>query len=87
MLRGHIKRLGGKPSDATGFYEEFLAGKDLAEQMSLLHRDQSAVVRMLAEMLPRLRDDTLYTDLKDMHDAHVDNIADANRRAARFVES
>lgn len=88
MLRENIKRLGGTPSDVTGgFYEKLVTREGLAAQMSLLDRGQSAVVRMLAEMLPRLRDEDLYADLKDMHDVHVDNIANANRRAAAFIES
>ncbi len=88
MLRSHIKRLGGTPSDATGaFYDKLINREGLAAQMSLLDRGQSAVVRMLAEMLPRLRDDALHADLQDMHDVHVDNIADANRQAAPFIES
>lgn len=86
MLRRHIECLGGTPSDATGvFYEKLMARDGLAAQMSLLDRGQSAVVRMLAEMLPRLRDDALHADLQDMHDVHVDNISTANRRAAPFI--
>jgi len=87
MLRGHIKRLGGTPSDATGvFFEKLVTREGLTAQMDLLDRGQSAVVRMLSDMLPRLRDDVLLADMQDMHDVHVDNIANANRRAAPFIE-
>ncbi|MCR9259857.1 MAG: DUF6306 domain-containing protein [Pseudomonadaceae bacterium] len=88
MLRGHIKRLGGIPSDATGtFFEKLITREGLGAQISLLDRGQSAVVRMLAEMLPRLQDDDLYTDLQEMHDVHVVNIEKANQQVAPFVES
>ena len=86
MLRAHIGRLGATPSDATGaFYEKLLARDGLAAQISLLDRGQNAVVRMLADMLPRLRDEALHADLQDMHDVHVTNIANANRLAEPFV--
>jgi len=87
MLRRHIKRLGGTPSDATGaFFEKLITREGLAAQFSLLDRGQSAVVRMLAEMLPRLRDEALQADLQEMHDVHVDNISHANREAVAFTE-
>ena len=87
MLRKHIRRLGGTPSAATGaFFEKLTAREGLAAQFSLLDRGQSAVVRMLAEMLPRLGDEDLHADLLEMHDVHVDNIARANEQAAGFIE-
>lgn len=85
MLGRHVRRLGGTPSRATGtFYDKLLAREGLAAQMTLLDRGQSAVVRLLAEMLPRLRDPELQADLEDMHDVHVANLArtaPANREA------
>lgn len=87
MLRRHIRRLGGTPSDATGvFFDKLITREGLAAQFSLLDRGQSAVVRMLAEMLPRLRDDELHADLLEMHDVHIDNIAHANQQAEAFIE-
>lgn len=87
MLRTHVQRLGGTPSDATGaFYEKLLAREGLAAQMSLLDRGQSAVVDMLTEMLPRLRDDALLTDLQEMRAVHIDNIEAANQQAAAFLQ-
>lgn len=87
MLTEHIKRLGGTPSGGTGaFYDKLMARDGLAAQLSLLDRGQTAVVRMLADMLPRLRDDALHTDLQDMHDVHVENLSRASREALPFIE-
>ena len=46
MLRSHVQRLGGTPTDVTGvFYEKLMAREGLAAQLKLLDRGQSAVVR------------------------------------------
>jgi hypothetical protein len=60
MLRGHIGRLGGRPSEETGaFYEKLMARQGLAAQLALLDRGQSAVVRMIDEAMPRIADPSL----------------------------
>jgi rubrerythrin len=76
MLRSHVKRLGGEPTDATGvFYEKLMAREGLAEQMKLLDRGQSAVVRMIDAALPRIVDPALRDDFVEMRETHVRNIA------------
>lgn len=76
MLSEHIKRLGGRPSRVTGsFYSKLLARKTLADQLDLLDRGQSWVARQLRENLPRIADDALHADLKEMLDVHERNIA------------
>ena len=75
MLRKHIGRLGGEPSDKTGvFYDKLMAKPTLASQLSLLDRGQGAVVAMLEKILPRLKDEELARDLREMHEVHVVNI-------------
>lgn len=82
MLRHHIQRLGATPSNATGnFYEKLIAREGLAAQMALLDRGQSAVALMLVDTLPRLRDEELHADLRDMYDVHLANIAKANQQS------
>lgn len=76
MLKGHIERLGGTPSPATGvFYDKLMAREGLDPKLALLDRGQSAVVRMIREALPAIHDETLVDDLNHMIDVHVRNIA------------
>jgi len=76
MLRSHVKRLGGTPTDATGvFYEKLMAREGLAEQLKLLDRGQSAVVKMIDAALPRIADAALRDDFVEMRETHVRNIA------------
>jgi rubrerythrin len=76
MLRGHVLRLGGRPSDSTGvFYEKLMAREGLAARLALLHRGQSAVVRMIDGTAPRIDDAALRADLAEMRAVHVRNIA------------
>jgi hypothetical protein len=76
MLRSHVQRLGGTATDVTGvFYEKLMAREGLAAQLKLLDRGQSAVVRSIEEMLPRIADAALRDDLVEMRDVHVRNIA------------
>jgi rubrerythrin len=75
MLRSHVKRLGGTPTDATGvFYEKLMAREGLAERLKLLDRGQSAVVRMIDAALPRIADNALRDDFVEMRETHVRNI-------------
>lgn len=77
MLTRHIVRLGGSPSRATGaFYDKLLAVHDPTERLELLNRGQGWVVRKLQEALPKIHDDGLHHDLKQMLDRHELNIAD-----------
>lgn len=81
MLGHHLTRLGHVPSRKTGvFYEKLLARETLAARLQLLDRGQSAVVRMLDELLPSIRDPALEADLSEMRDTHVENI----RKCAEF---
>ena len=76
MLRSQVQRLGGRASDVTGvFYQKLMARDGLAAQLALLDRGQSAVVRAIEQMLPRIADAALHADLVEMRDVHVRNIA------------
>jgi hypothetical protein len=76
MLRTHIQRLGGVPTDATGvFYDKLRAREGLPAKLALLDRGQSAVVRSLDETLPRISDAALRADLLEMRQVHIENIA------------
>lgn len=82
MLLGHVKTLGGTPSDITGaFYGKAMAIADIGERLSFLNRGQGWVVRKLREIIPRTRDDKLHKDLSEMLVSHEANIALANEVA------
>jgi nitronate monooxygenase len=79
MLHRRVKALGEKPSLKIGaFYGKAMAVTDLRERIAFLNRGQGWVVRKLREMLPRIRDDGLHTDLSEMLRSHEVNIALAN---------
>ena len=83
MLAGHLRRLGQPPSSKLGaFYEKAMAIGDLGERIAFLNRSQGWVVRKLREMLPRVRDNSLHTDLSEMLRSHEANIALAPRYPA-----
>jgi hypothetical protein len=83
MLARHVTRCGGTPSRVTGtFYEKVLALESDSQRLKLLDRGQSWVVRKLREALPRIRDDRLHEDLRDMLEVHEHNI----ERCARLME-
>jgi hypothetical protein len=76
MLTHHIRRLGGIPSTTTGaFYDKVMALKETAQRLDLLNRGQGWVVRKLREALPRIDDDALHKDLREMLEVHERNIA------------
>jgi hypothetical protein len=82
MLARQIERLGGTPSRETGvFYEKLMARETLNDKLRLLDRGQSAVVGVLDELLPQIRDAQLRADLEEMREVHVRNIA----RCADFL--
>ena len=76
MLAGHLRMLGQPPSSKLGaFYEKAMAISDLGERIAFLNRGQGWVVRKLRELLPRVRDNSLHTDLSEMLRSHEANIA------------
>ena len=75
MLTRHITDLGGAPSPATGpFYKKLIALQDVSQRIDLLNRGQGWVVRKLQDTIPKIRDELLHRDLKDMLDVHEQNI-------------
>jgi Domain of unknown function (DUF6306) len=83
MLLGHIRRLGAEPTATTGaFYGKAMAIAAMSDRIAFLNRGQGWVVKKLRGMLPKVRDDKLHADLKVMLEAHVANIALADRVAA-----
>lgn len=84
MLLRHIKAFGVTPSPKTGtFYDKAMAVADLGDRITFLNRGQGWVVRKLREMLPRVRDQGLHSDLAEMLRSHEANIALANDVAGR----
>ena len=82
MLARHIKALGAAPSPNVGaFYAKAMAVGDLGERIAFLNRGQGWVVRKLREMLPRVRDGRLHTELAEMLQSHETNIALASEVA------
>jgi hypothetical protein len=76
MLLRHLKALGDEPSSKVGaFYDKAMAIADLGERITFLNRGQGWVVRKLREMLPRVRDNQLHSDLTEMLQSHEANIA------------
>ncbi|MCP5403750.1 MAG: hypothetical protein H6917_15370 [Novosphingobium sp.] len=75
MLTRQIQHLGGSPSRKTGaFRERAIAIPEPLERLTFLNRGQAWVVRKLEKLMPRIRDDALFTDLKEMADRHRANI-------------
>jgi len=78
MLAAEIGRLGGTPSTRCGaFYGKAMAIADPYERIAFLNRGQAWVVRKLAALMPRIRDDALHAELRRMHRNHEANIATA----------
>lgn len=75
MLAREIKRLGHTPSRRCGaFYGKVLAISDPFDRLAFLNRGQAWVVRKLAALLPRVRDEHLYGELREMLVCHQTNI-------------
>ncbi len=75
MLTRQIQRLGGTPSGHTGaFHEKAMAIADPLERLVFLNRGQGWVVRRLEKLMPRVRDDALHEDLREMAANHRENI-------------
>lgn len=80
MLGRQIRRLGASPSRRGGaFYGRAMAIADPIERLIFLNRGQMWVVRKLEALLPRVRDNALHAELRDMLDSHVENIDRAER--------
>jgi hypothetical protein len=78
MLSRHIRRIGGTPSRTCGaFHGKAMAIVDPIERLAFLNRGQAWVVRKLADLTRRVRDDALHADLRDMADSHRVNIDSA----------
>jgi nitronate monooxygenase len=60
-----------------------MAIADLGERVTFLNLGQAWVVRKLREMLPRVRDNLLHTELTEMLRSHEANIALATGVATR----
>jgi hypothetical protein len=79
MLLKQLKTLGVPASTKVGaFQDKALAIDGLPERIAFLNRGQGWVAKKLREMLPKVRDDALHRDLKEMLRAHEVNIARAN---------
>lgn len=88
MLLRQIKGLGATASPRIGeFYEKAMAIDDIAERIAFLNRGQGWVVRKLRELIPKVEDRSLSTDLNHMLSSHVANIALANSTDARALSN
>jgi nitronate monooxygenase len=67
--------LGGDPSRQVGaFYGKTMAIADMQERLAFLNRGQSWGVRKLRDILPRIDDVPLRTEIFEMLRAHESNI-------------
>jgi len=83
MLLKWINHLGGTPSRRTGtFYEKSLAITDLQERAAFINRARECVVQKIREILPRIHDDRMHADFREMLISHEFNISRANRISA-----
>lgn len=83
MLLKWITHLGGTPSGRTGIsYEESLAVSDLLERVAFINQGQECVVRKIREILPRIRDDRMHADIREMLISHEFNISRSNNISA-----
>lgn len=81
MLSAQIKRLSATPSRRRGaFARRAMAIADPHERIAFLNRGQNWVVRKLAELMPKVRDDALHAALREMSESHVRNIEAAASR-------
>lgn len=84
MLARQIQMLGGTPSRKTSaFRGNAMAIPEPLERLSFLNRGQAWVVRKLEKLMPRIRDDALHAELKEMADRHRENII----KAETFLEN
>jgi len=82
MLLKWITHLGGGPSGRNEIsYEESLAVSDL-ERVAFINQGQEYVVRKIREILPRIRDDRMHADIREMLISHEFNISRSNNISA-----
>ena len=75
MLIGVIRVLRVAPSRMTGaFYEKAMAIKDIKERLLFINRGQGWVVRRLQNLIPRIQEADIRSQLQKMLDAHTLNI-------------
>jgi uncharacterized protein DUF6306 len=74
-LVGHVRRLGGSPSNKTGdFVEKVREVADFRGKLELLNRGQRWVIREIDKNLPNIDDDQLSAFLRVMAKGHHVNI-------------
>lgn len=84
MLADALRRLEAEPSERVGdFYEKVMAIEGFDARLALVNRGQAWVVRKLTELLPKIRDDRLHAELREMLEAHVANIELTDNALAR----
>jgi 5,10-methenyltetrahydrofolate synthetase len=70
-----VKKLGGKPSEATGdFLGKALAVQGKAARLAFLNRGQGWVARKIGEALPQVQQDFARAALSTMRESHLLNI-------------
>jgi len=75
MLIGVIRVMDVAPSRMTGaFYEKAMAIKDIKERLLFINRGQGWVVRRLQNLIPRIQEADIRSQLQKMLDAHTLNI-------------
>ena len=75
MLIGVMRVMDVAPSRMTGaFYEKAMAIKDIKERLLFINRGQGWVVRRLQNLIPRIQEADIRSQLQKMLDAHTLNI-------------
>lgn len=83
MLSAQLRRLNATLSRKRGpFAAKAMTIAAPYDRLAFLNRGQNWVVRKLTDLLPKVRDDTLHTALREMLQGHADNIS----AAAGFIE-
>ncbi|WP_417625403.1 DUF6306 domain-containing protein [Paremcibacter congregatus] len=80
MLTRNIEKVNGTPSLRCGdFYDKAMAIDDILERLDFLNRGQAWVVRKLDDLIARVENTELRSDLQLMHDNHRASIAETTR--------
>lgn len=88
MLMRVIRTMNATPSTTTGaFWGKAMAIPDLDDRLMFLNKGQAWVVRRLEALIPRVEDAAVRADLAEMLQAHRENIARVEARAARLAGS
>jgi hypothetical protein len=84
VLSEALGRLGAQPSTKVGdFYEKVMAIEGFEARLAFVNRGQAWVARKVRELLPKVADDGLHTELRAMLEGHDSNIALAEQALAR----